>query len=564
MTRVQAVLLFQSLLGPLQTVRLAARRRITERPFGLKAKIILLIIINVAGVLLLSGYVDYKFTQKAQIDLYIDRNFYFAKQIEIGIPDEGIRRHLSSIREEMNDWLMSRRSLVEIDFFLFNQRGWETILSDSKMDTPFAALKLNKSQIERLKKDKHLSTLIEEEGNTWLEVIVPYHEGKRIAGGIRVISTLDEVQSYLAGKKERALILTVSSILAIIITVTLLFGRLVGNPIQELVGAMSRAQKGELDASARVRSRDELGELGKHFNQMLRTIRETHDQNVELLSRVSRFNEELTHKVEEATSELAARNEELRMLNEALFESQRQLSQSEKLAALGQVTATMAHQIGTPLNSISGYIQLMLQERDLHPTARDRLKIIESQLDRLADSVKTLLSFTRQPKPPMKPLDVNTVLEELIHLSQPWVHARKVEIRTSLDGHLAPVLGDSTQLQTLFLNLMTNAIDAMPEGGVLTIETHPFSVPSSSANGQWVRICISDTGIGITEEMKKRIFDPFFTTKKIGEGTGLGLAICGKITKEHGGKLEVESEVGKGSTFSVSIPFFEGTTPYEQ
>jgi two-component system NtrC family sensor kinase len=228
------------------------------------------------------------------------------------------------------------------------------------------------------------------------------------------------------------------------------------------------------------------------------------------------------------------------------------------------VTATMAHQIGTPLNSISGYIQLMLQEKDLHPTASDRLKIIESQLDRLADSVKTLLSLTRQPRPPMIPLDINAVLEELIHLSEPWVQARKVEILTSLSVNLPSVLGDSTQLQTLFLNLMTNALDAMPQGGVLTIGTRPVLTSSASNNGKWVRISVADTGMGIPEDMKKRIFDPFFTTKKIGEGTGLGLAICSKITKEHAGKLEMESVVGKGSTFFVSIPVFEGNTDYEQ
>ena len=107
------------------------------------------------------------------------------------------------------------------------------------------------------------------------------------------------------------------------------------------------------------------------------------------------------------------------------------MSQSEKLAALGQVTATMAHQIGTPLNSISGYIQLMLQEGNLQSTDRDRLKIIESQLDRLADSVKNLLSFTRQPKPQLKPLDVNEILEELIHLSEPWLLSRNVKLSSS-------------------------------------------------------------------------------------------------------------------------------------
>ena len=169
---------------------------------------------------------------------------------------------------------------------------------------------------------------------------------------------------------------------------------------------------------------------------------------------------------------------ELKLLNEALFESQRQLSQSEKLAALGQVAGTMAHQIGTPLNSISGYIQLMLQEGNLQSTDRDRLKIIESQLDRLADSVKNLLSFTRQPKPQLRPLDINGVLEELIHLSEPWFHARNVKLLSSFSSNLPPVLGDPMHLQTLFLNLITNALDAMPHGGQLIIKTNQVPVPN--------------------------------------------------------------------------------------
>ena len=219
---------------------------------------------------------------------------------------------------------------------------------------------------------------------------------------------------------------------------------------------------------------------------MLKTIRESHEQNVQLLETVNQFNEAFTKKIEEATSELAARNEELRLLNEALFESQRLLSHSEKLAAVGQVTATMAHQIGTPLNSISGYIQLMLQEENLQPRDRDRLKIIDSQLDRLAESVKTLLSFTRQPKPEMKPLNINELLEELIHLSEPWLHTRNVELLSHFSPSRSLVLGDSTHLQTLFLNLITNAVEAMPQGGRLTIKTQTVSPQPFIENEDWL------------------------------------------------------------------------------
>lgn len=541
----------------LRRIRSLVSQRVPKRFFGLRAKITFLILINVTGVLLLSSILDFHLAKKEQISLFLDRNLYIAKQIEVAIPEGGIV-DLTPIRAEVEEWLLSRPSLAEIDVFLFSGKGWEPIISSSKGDIRGAALALSNDQIRRLKKDRNISSLHEGEDEQWLEVIVPLHIGEEIRGGVRVISSLDEAQDYLAKRRNQAFILTFSSILIILITITLLFGRLVGAPIQKLVEAMSRAETGDLEAEARVRSGDELGELGRHFNQMLRTIREAHEQNVQLLSRVNQFNEELTRKIEAATSELAKRNEELKVLNEALFESQRQLGQSEKLAAVGQVAATMAHQIGTPLNSISGYIQLILQEGNLHPADRDRIEIIESQLDRLADSVKNLLSFTRQPKAELKAVDVNNILLELVHLGEPWFHARGVELSFSLAPNLPPVLGDPIYLQTLFLNLITNALDAMPTGGLLTIKTQEASPPSSSENGRWLKISIIDTGIGITEESKKRIFDPFYTTKKIGEGTGLGLAICEKIIREHFGRLEVESAVGKGSSFFVFIPVPQG------
>jgi two-component system, NtrC family, sensor kinase len=538
------------------------RSILNPRAFGLKTKITSLIVLIVAGVLFLSGYLDFKLAKKAHFDLYLDRNLYIAKQIDIAIPDQKMMENLPYMRDEIEQWLLSRPSLTEIDVFLFKAKGYETIVSNSKgaLQTPLA---LSNDQMSNLKKDRHLSTLRDVESEKRLEVIAPLHVGPKIVGGVRVVSSLDEAESYLSKKKDRTIFITLSSILIILVTLTLLFRKLVGNPIQQLVDAMAQAEKGDLEAEAHIPSRDELGKLGLNFNQMLRRIRETHEQNAHLLSQVNQFNEELTRKIQLATSELAKRNEELGLLNEALFQSQRQLGQSEKLAALGQVTATMAHQMGTPLNSISGYIQLMLREGNIQTKERERLKIIESQLDRLADSVKNMLSFTRQPKPQLRRLGMNEVLEELIRLSDPWFHARNVKLSTLLSPLLPPILGDPTHLQTLFLNLFTNALDAMPQGGTLTIETRQTRAPSPSVNGGWIEISIGDSGIGITEESKKKIFEPFYTTKKLGEGTGLGLAICNQIVKEHSGKIEVESKVGIGSAFKVSIPIPQREEPYE-
>ncbi|MGQ9777830.1 MAG: HAMP domain-containing sensor histidine kinase [Thermodesulfobacteriota bacterium] len=524
-------------------------QRILPKSFGLKTKITFLLIFIITGTLLFTSYLDFQLSKKAQMDLYLDRNLYIAMQIDLSIPNQKITESLSRIQEEIEEWLLSRSSLIEIDVFLFHPKSWDLIASHSRALKPIPLL-LTNEQIIELKRDKHIYTLREIEGENQLEVVVPLHSKKKVVGGIRIVSSLDEAHNYLSKKKQWTYLLTFSNILIILVASTLFFKRLVGNPIQRLVEAMNRVERGDLDVLTPIQSQDELGELGRHFNRMISTIRESHDQNIKLLSQITRFNEELTQKVELATSEL-------KRLHEALSETQRQLSQSEKLAALGLLTGAIAHQIGTPLNSISGYIQLMLQEEDLNPKNRHRLKIIESQIERLADSFKELLSYTSLPKPLRKPVDINVLLKDLIPLSEPWLRTHKIALETYFEPDLPLVLGEVTHLQTLFLNLITNAIDAMPKGGTLTIKTQSLSL-SSSDGKQRVEISITDTGIGISEEVKKKIFDPFFTTKKAGEGMGLGLSICEKIVKDHAGRIEVHSDVGKGSTFYVYLPGYRG------
>ena len=149
----------------------------------MKAKITLLIIFIVAGVLFLTGYLDYHFARKDQINLFLDRNVYIAKQIDAGIPDQKIMRNLPHIREEVEEWLLSRPSLMEIDIFLFSAKGWETVVSTSKWNVPKAPLTLSTVQIHRLKNDKQLSLLHEAEDEKGLEVIVPLHPGKKVMGG---------------------------------------------------------------------------------------------------------------------------------------------------------------------------------------------------------------------------------------------------------------------------------------------------------------------------------------------------------------------------------------------
>jgi signal transduction histidine kinase len=188
-----------------------------------------------------------------------------------------------------------------------------------------------------------------------------------------------------------------------------------------------------------------------------------------------------------------------------------------------------------------------------------RLKIIESQLDRLTQTIRNLLHSTRQPEPQLKALDINQLLENILTLTQPGMSMRGISLVRRLDASAPPVSGDSGLLQQVFLNLVTNALDSMPQGGVLTLSTS--CAAASSQNNHLVEVAVMDTGTGMSPEVKRKALDPFFTTKEPGKGAGLGLSICEEIIRSHHGKMEIESEEGKGSTIRVRLPMMSPGDP---
>jgi two-component system NtrC family sensor kinase len=242
---------------------------------------------------------------------------------------------------------------------------------------------------------------------------------------------------------------------------------------------------------------------------------------------------------------------------------EQQLIQSEKLSALGQMIAGIAHELNNPLTSISGYTQLLLREKGLEEQVRLDLQQINTQAERAARIVKNLLTFAREHKPERVSVDINEVLRNTISLRAYQLRVDNITIVTEFGPELPRTIADPFQLQQVFLNLINNAHHAMlaEEGGhgVLTVRTVPRRAGTgfergADARGEQVVIEVIDTGVGIAEEDLSKIFDPFFTTKPIGQGTGLGLSICFGIIKEHDGRIWVESELNKGTKVTVELP----------
>jgi PAS domain S-box-containing protein len=229
---------------------------------------------------------------------------------------------------------------------------------------------------------------------------------------------------------------------------------------------------------------------------------------------------------------------------------QEQLVQHARLAALGRITGDLAHELGTPLNSVLGYTQLLLRG-DVPEKTRNRLQIIESQVQRMTGIIQHYLSRTRGARD-KQPVDINTLVHESLAQLELRFGAHRVQVQQSLADSLPLLTVDGASLQRVFINLFTNAVDAMPAGGWITV-TSRFTTPADVAQAGVV-VEVQDTGVGIPPDVQSQVFTLFFTTKPLGRGAGLGLAICQEIVKAHGGTITVSSQMGVGTCVRIFLP----------
>jgi C4-dicarboxylate-specific signal transduction histidine kinase len=266
---------------------------------------------------------------------------------------------------------------------------------------------------------------------------------------------------------------------------------------------------------------------------------------------------ELEERVQERTVELTQANQSLRAeiverkrAENELWRLQLEMGRVERLATLGRMTGTIAHELGTPLNSVLGYTQLLSQE-NLSERAQRRLAIIETQIHRMGKIIEHYLSHSRGSAPKIQ-LDINDLVRETLLLFQPVFQQHAIEVKTTLAESLPLLLGDGVSLQRLLINLLDNAVDASQGAGQLKITTR--ASPTSAGKVPGIIIEITDKGAGIPPEILPRIFDLFVTTKPPGQGTGLGLVICQEIVKAHGGTINISSQLGQGTTVQIFLP----------
>jgi two-component system, NtrC family, sensor kinase len=395
------------------------------------------------------------------------------------------------------------------------------------------------------------SRIFERNGSRFIGTVTPvYNEpscstaachahppSQQVIGVVDITMSLDEAERSIAQLERATLALSGIAVLGVAGLVTLFARRRVVRPVRHLFEATRRIAAGNFAAAVPIDTGDELGVLEHAFNDMASSLSEARAARQELLDSLER-------KVEERTA--------------ALRQAQERMLQAEKLSSLGRLAASVAHEINNPLAGILTYAKLLVRtledgaESDkAKASAVKQLKLVQRETERCSAIVRNLLDFARERELTLRPTSVNKIIDEGLVLVSSQARLQSVTLDKRL-GDVPDVLADFGQIRQAVINIIVNACDAMPDGGTLTIET-------DLDRDEMVRMRIADTGTGIDEAHLTKILDPFFTTKPM--GTGLGLSVVYGIVERHGGRLDIESKLGQGTSVTIRLPTVAAARP---
>ncbi|HUJ94171.1 MAG TPA: ATP-binding protein [Terriglobales bacterium] len=363
---------------------------------------------------------------------------------------------------------------------------------------------------------------------------------QKILGVLDTDLSLAKTDVQLADSSRRMVAYTIVALLVIAFLIWLFVWRVVGRPIHALTKGTELLSAGGLGFQIKVDSQDEVGDLARSFNNMSLQLR---DANDEILA----WTKTLEERVDQKSRELKNAHEHALHI--------------EKMASIGKMAAVVAHEINNPLSGILTYAKLLHKwidrgemSREKHEEALQCLDLIAGESRRCGDLVKNLLTFSRTAPMNIEATDLNAVVERSVRLAQHQMELNGIQLHLDLPSNLPRVACDPAQIEQVLIALVMNALDAMPRGGNLWLQTREHKAQSE------IEIQVRDDGTGIPPEILPQIFEPFLTTKDSAHGVGLGLAISHGIIERHNGRIQVQSESGKGTTFTITLPLQAATS----
>lgn len=353
-----------------------------------------------------------------------------------------------------------------------------------------------------------------------------------ILGVLDVRMSLAKPDARLALMRRQTIVGAVAVTLLAGLVAALFIFRVVLRPVRRLIGGVERVAAGDLDAEIPVESENEIGQLAHSFNEMTRELRQARKE-------LTHWSGQLEVRLQEKTVELTR--------------TQREIAHMDKTASLGKLAATVAHELNNPLAGILNYAKLVsrtVRESPAHvPEEKEiegYLTLIQKEADRCGVIVRSLLTFARRSGAEMSPHELNPIIERALMLVRHHLEISSIRLESRLLEGSDQIVCDADQIQQALVALFVNAVEAMPNGGTLSVEV--------AAADHEIRIAIGDTGVGIAPDLMDHIFEPFFSTKDRQEGVGLGLAVAHGIVQRHAGSIQVESEPNRGTKFHIVLP----------
>jgi len=539
---------------------------------SLRTKVVLSLTFLMASAMLLIGTVMLKVSQRDLVRAKVEQGLVLKSAVE--------RLLIASSDGEID--LVKRSSLLEglQSGDLENMAPWKITVADQDGIVAYSGdngEKTGKQQSARLKRVVQLGmesvSLSPAAHSFWPQmpekviIAAPLFHDRKVIGALQLEATLADVRQSLAGSQKLLLFYIVLDILILVAFGAYVFSKLVVKPVQKLVQTAESFQEGDVIPDVSAGEQNELGKLSQALNAMLQRLAENKEELRQHISSLEQANLELQ-----------------RAQQEVIF--------SEKLASVGRLAAGIAHEIGNPIGIVLGYLEL-LQRKDIDEGERSELVgRMGSEIQRVNQTIRQLLDFSRPSSNERQGLAVHPLIQETLEVLEHQLRQKDIEVVLELEAKKDRVFANADQLKQVFLNLMVNAADAMegtsdrPQGGELHVRTRVLAgenLIQEKSDGQplrrrtdpesadysylrrsvvtsgerWLQIQFADTGVGIPKEDQKRVFDPFYTTKEVGKGTGLGLSVSIQIIETLGGRMDLFSNPGEQTTFTILLPLYD-------
>jgi two-component system NtrC family sensor kinase len=494
--------------------------------FTVRVRLIILTVVGLALTMAIWGFIQLTALDRILVDQQAKRLEGVADTISTFYQFFPTKRGLLALDLALKDFIQSDVRLARIDIFDTSHGNVDYVAGASRVQYEWpdniVAAASAKGKVRYVK----MST----ESGPAIGLLYPVLEETRNSHIVVGIIGFSRANAEIMNRAQELLIIsTIGLLLLILLVLGLSYGWIIGRPMALIIQTIDDFQKGQYVKRIPMIRRDEWGQLAEHFNTMADEIQQVMARNIDLTRH-------LEDRVREETSKVV--------------QLQKQVDELQQLTALGHLTANLAHDLGTPIHSIGGLAKLLLEREGCPADVAHKLELIVQQTQRLDDVIQNVRKATRLPDPHFEVLTVQQILSDTLPLVEPLVQKNKAEISVHVDNAIEPVYVDRYRIQTALMNIIQNALEAMPQGGKITI-----SAQTDSQNG-FVAMTINDTGTGMPPEMIEKAREPFFSTKLDSSLHGLGLAIVHDIIKTHGGKMEIKSSLNQGTSIILYLPIF--------